>query len=101
MKRQLTLLALTALAALALISLGLTLPAPARAEGATQISGIGSYAETGECTDPEGQGSNFAIKMTGDLQGCHYVFIQSADCSPSGTYRETGNETFVGRYKGQ
>jgi hypothetical protein len=38
--------------------------------------------------------------MTGDLQGCLYVFVETAECSPSGTYRETGNEIFVGQYNG-
>jgi hypothetical protein len=98
MKRRLTILALTALAMVALISIVLTVPSPALAEGATQISGIGFPAETGECTDSQGEGSDFAIKMTGDLEGCHYVFVETATCSPSGIYLETGTETFVGLY---
>ena len=35
------------------------------------------------------------------MDGCLYGFIETADCSPSGTYRETGTETFVGQYNGQ
>ncbi len=101
MKRRLTILALTALAVVALISVVLTVPSPALAAGATQISGIGFFAGTGECTNPDGQGSNFALKMTGDLEGCLYVFVETAECSPSGTYRETGTEIFVGRYNGE
>ena len=101
MKRRLTILALTALAVVALISVVLTAPSPAHAEGATQISGIGFFAEAYECTDdPEGDGSDFALIMTGDLEGCHYVFVEDYDCSPSGTYRETGTEIFVGEYNG-
>jgi hypothetical protein len=69
--------------------------APALAVGATQISGIGYFAESGDCTDPEGEGSDFAIDMTGDLDGCHYVFVATSECSPSGTYRETGTEIYV------
>ncbi|HET6890767.1 MAG TPA: hypothetical protein VFH31_06670 [Pyrinomonadaceae bacterium] len=88
---------LTALAAVAAITV-LTKPSPALAQGATQISGIAFFAEPGECTDPEGQGADFALRMTGDLQGCHYVFVETAVCSPSGTYRETGAEIFVGHY---
>ena len=42
--------------------------------GATQISGMGVYAETGECSSG-GEGSSFALKLTGDLNGCLYVFI--------------------------
>jgi hypothetical protein len=68
--------------------------------GATQISGVGFYATAGEC-DYESQGAVFAIKMTGDLQGCLYAFIDDYECSPSGTYREEGREYFVGTYNGQ
>jgi hypothetical protein len=68
--------------------------------GATQISGIGFYATAGEC-DYENQGAAYAIRMTGDLQGCLYAFIDDYECSPSGTYREEGRELFVGTYNGQ
>lgn len=67
---------------------------------ATQISGIGYYAGSGECNDPEGEGSDFGLIMTGDLEGCHYVFVQTARCSAGGAYNETGTETFVGLYNG-
>ena len=62
--------------------------------GATQISGVGSW---GEC-DFEGQGADFALRLDGDLEGCLYVFVESSDCSPSGTYREEGREHFIGTY---
>ena len=68
--------------------------------GATQISGVGFYATSDEC-DSESQGAVYAIKMTGDLQGCLYAFIDDFECSPSGTYREEGREYFVGTYNGQ
>lgn len=68
--------------------------------GATQISGIALFAQAGECTDPEGQGSDYALIMAGDLEGCLYGFIETARCSPAGTYDETGTETFVGLYNG-
>jgi len=68
--------------------------------GATQISGIGYYATSGEC-DLETQGAAYAIRMTGDLEGCLYAFIDDYECSPSGTYREEGREYFVGTYNGQ
>lgn len=90
---------LTALAAVAAITV-LTKPSPVLAQGATQISGIAFFAEPGECTDLEGEGSDFALRMTGDLEGCHYVFVEDAECSPSGTYRELGTEIFVGYYNG-
>jgi hypothetical protein len=70
------------------------------ARGATQISGIGFFAAPAECNDPEGVGSDYDLTMTGDLEGCHYVFIETARCSAGGTYNETGTETFVGLYNG-
>ncbi|HEX6849614.1 MAG TPA: hypothetical protein VF144_21655 [Chitinophagaceae bacterium] len=72
----------------------------ANSSGAAQISGVGFYATAGEC-DFESQGAVYAIKMTGDLEGCLYAFIDDFECSPSGTYREEGREYFVGTYNGQ
>lgn len=80
-----------------------TLPkeqALANKSGATQISGIGFYATSAECGNINPPAA-YAIKMTGDLQGCLYAFIDDFECSPSGTYREEGREFFVGTYKGQ
>ena len=100
MKRRLRILALTALAVVALISVVFSVTSPALAGGATQISGIGFFAGDGVCIDPESNGSDFALTMTGDLEGCLYVFGATFECSPSGTYRETGTEIFVGEYNG-
>jgi hypothetical protein len=101
MKRRLTILALTALAVVALISVVFTVTSPALAGGATQISGISRFAEVDECTDdPEGVDSAYALTMVGDLVGCLYAFVETSECSPSGTYRETGTEIFVGTYNG-
>jgi hypothetical protein len=69
------------------------------AVGTAQISGVGFYATTEECSDVEGY--DYAVRMTGDLQGCLYAFIDEFECSPSGTYREEGREYFVGMYKGE
>jgi hypothetical protein len=101
MKRRFTISALAALTMMALMSAVVATPSPTRAEGAKQISGIGFFDTGGECTDPEGLGSSFALTMTGDFSGCHYVFVESARCSPGGAYYETGTETFVGTYDGQ
>jgi len=101
MERRITILGLPALAMVALISVALMVPAPALAEGATQISGLGLAPGAGECDGPEGQGADFATKMTGDLVGCIYVYVETAQCSPSGTYHETGTETFSGSYNGE
>jgi Protein of unknown function (DUF3224) len=102
MKRRFTILTLTTLAAVALIGVVSTAPSPALAEGATQISGIGFFPVPGECDDPpEGVVSDYAVVMTGDLEGCLYTDIKTAESSPSGTYRETGTEFFVGSYLGE
>ena len=68
--------------------------------GASQISGVGFLAESTEC-DFESQGAAYAVRMTGDLTGCLYVYVDSFACSPSGTYREIGREYFVGTYNGE
>jgi len=68
--------------------------------GATQISGVGFFDANNECNSA-GQGADFALTLTGDLEGCHYVFIDEFECSPSGTYREEGRELFIGTYNGQ
>jgi hypothetical protein len=34
--------------------------------------------------------------MTGDLEGCLYVFVETAEYTSSGTYVEAGTELFVG-----
>jgi hypothetical protein len=68
--------------------------------GATQISGIGYFAGPTECNDSEGQGSDYDLIISGDLEGCHYVFVETASCTAGGAYSETGTETFVGLYNG-
>jgi hypothetical protein len=101
MKRRSAVLALTTLTMTALFSAVIAVPSPSRAEGATQVSGIGYFAAPGQCTDPEGQEASFALTMTGAFSGCHYVFVESTRCSPGGAYFETGTETFVGFYNGE
>jgi len=67
--------------------------------GATQISGRSFLATTDDCDYVAG--AAFALKLIGDLEGCWYVFIDEYECSPSGTYRESGSEYFIGTYKGE
>jgi hypothetical protein len=81
------------LAAATLLALILAAPA-ALAGGATQISGVAFFDEADTC-DSASVGADFALLMTGDLDGCLYTFVQTAQSSPSGTYRETGTELFV------
>ncbi len=80
----------------ALISVVFTVTSPALAGGATQISGIGLFDVGGDCDDLEGAGSDFALRMPGDLEGCFYVFVETFECRPSGTYIETGIDIYVG-----
>ena len=94
MKRRLTLLTLTTLAAVALMGVVSRAPSPALAEGATQISGVAVLDEADEC-DSGSVGADFALIMDGDLEGCLYTFVETQESSPSGTYRETGTELFV------
>ena len=95
MKRELTTLLASAFTVAALVIAMLAMTSPAIADGAKQISGVGFWPGPGECTDPQGDGSSYAVKMTGDLKGCHYTFVETSVCSPSGTYREAGTEIFV------
>ena len=99
MKRRLTISA--TLTMVALISAVFATPSPTRAGGATQISGLGAYAAPGQCTDPEGEGADYALIMTGAFSGCHYAFIESSQCTAGGAYYEAGTETFVGTYNGE
>lgn len=72
---------------------------PALADGAVQISGMGEFAAPGECsdivTDADGDAADFALKLTGDLGGCLYTFVDAFRCDPSGTYHESGTELYV------
>src|SRR5215210_1706541 len=91
---------LTVLVAATLLALILAAPA-ALAGGATQISGVGVFddpppqAVCNDPLDPEDPVPNYALVMTGDLEGCLYTFVETAVSSPNGTYRETGTELFV------
>lgn len=68
--------------------------------GGKPIEGVGFYAELSEC-NYESLGANYALKMTGDLEGCLYVFIDQYKCFGDGLYLEKGRELFVGKYKGK
>jgi len=85
-------LTLTTLAVVALI--GVVSTATAFAGGATQISGVAFFDGADTC-DSESVGADFALVMSGDLEGCLYTFVETAQSSPSGTYREVGTERFV------
>ena len=76
-------------------------PSPAIAGGATQISGYAVLDELDTC-DSASVGADYALLMHGDFEGCLYTFVdEETQSSPSGTYRETGTERFVGSYLGE
>jgi hypothetical protein len=74
----------TVLVAATLLALILAASA-ALAGGATQISGVAFFDEADEC-DSASVGADFALLMSGDLEGCLYTFVDTARSSPSGTY---------------
>ena len=101
MKRRFTLLALTALTMMALISGVFAGSNPTQSKGVQQISGLGTYAEEGVCPDADAPGSDYKLTLTGSLEGCHYVFIETSRCLDNGAYYESGTEFFKGTYNGQ
>jgi hypothetical protein len=76
-------------------------PSPELAGGATQISGdaVLDNAEDPVCAPVPGY--EYALVMRGDFKGCLYTHVETYVSSPSGTYRETGTELFVGSYLGE
>ena len=73
-------------------------PGTERAGGATQISGDARFDEAEPPVCVPVVGYDYALVMRGDLEGCLYTDVETAESSPSGTYRETGTELFVGSY---
>lgn len=94
MKRRLVFLAVTTLSVAAMLIVGLTFASPASADGTRQISGVGAYASTSECNDLA-PGYDYALILTGDLEGCLYTYVESSVCTPGETYMEVGREIFV------
>jgi hypothetical protein len=70
--------------------------APARAEGNTQISGVGVFVSTAEC--PADSPNVYPpIKMSGGLVGCWYTdTVEVLHSTENGAYQERGTETFIG-----
>ena len=65
-----------------------------------EIAGLGYFAGPGECEEAilnaKGNLPDFALVLTGDLEGCLYTYVEAGECSPNGVYVEDGNEKFVG-----
>jgi hypothetical protein len=81
----------------------LTTPASA---ATNQISGVSFYDTTGECGPPPSGYADFTsyppLVITGDLDGCWYTKVETSkdNGAPSGVYRESGEEVFVGSLNG-
>lgn len=94
-------LRITVVAALLSASALFGLAAPADAGGSVQVSGIGYPGAPGgaPCDDPAHAGADYAIAMTGDLEGCVYGSVTLARFHEgSGTYQEVADEVFVGTW---
>ncbi len=70
------------------------------AQGAQRIAGIGYFEGEEACDEPitnsAGVSPDASLDMTGDLQGCLYIFIETYECMPGGVYIEDGHEIYVG-----
>jgi hypothetical protein len=84
-------------AAIAVALVGANGVAASAGSGAAQIGGIGTFDIDQEICDRGVAEEVFApLVMTGDLNGCWYTDSFTGRSHPSGTYQETGTETFVG-----
>ncbi len=70
----------------------------ATGDRSTVISGNSIFSDCGVA------GSDFALLMTGDLEGCLSIFVQGYTCTELNDfahYTERGRETFVGTLRGK
>ena len=70
----------------------------AASDGSTAISGNSVFSGCGAA------GSDFALLMTGDLEGCLSIFVQGYTCKELkgfAHYTERGREAFVGTLRGK
>jgi hypothetical protein len=87
--------------ALATVLLAAGSTGSARAMGNSEsvfVSGNSTFSDCGL------EGSDLALQMTGDLQGCWSVFVESSSCKELGDfalYQERGREVFVGTLHGK
>jgi hypothetical protein len=73
-------------------------PATANESKSTFVSGNSTYSDCGL------EGSDVALAMTGDLEGCWSVFVQGFKCKELDgydLYLENGREVFIGKYRGK
>ena len=82
-------------AAIALALVGGNAVAASAGAGAAQIGGTGTFTDQEVCD--RGVAEVFPpLVLTGDLNGCWYTDSFTGTSHPSGTYQETGTETFIG-----
>jgi len=88
----------------ALIAMLLAAASPAMA-GGTGGSGNGAYVSGNSTYSDCGlEGSDLALNMTGDLEGCWSVFVEGFSCrelADFDLYSERGREVFVGTLHGR
>lgn len=68
----------------------------ASAAGSTRFGSVAYFAAPGECTDAEGAGADLVQNMTGNLEGCLYIYPEEFNCTQGGMYMELGRELYVG-----
>jgi hypothetical protein len=84
--------------ALALVMSAVTGVALATNDGTIFVSGNSTYSDCGI------EGSDLALAMTGDLEGCWSVFVEGFKCKELDgfdLYLENGREVFVGKFRGK
>lgn len=89
---------LVVLSAMAMV-LGMV-AAPAYAKN-TKVGGVGVLVVPGDapCDDAAHGGADYALALTGDLEGCIYGYITTYSFQEnSGTYKERADEVFVGSW---
>jgi hypothetical protein len=89
---------------LVLLVMGLLMVSPVVANAATnRVSGDAFY-DADQCPAPPAGYEDFTsypgMVLTGSLEGCLYVRVDSAKETPSGVYLESGEEVFIGSLDG-
>ena len=89
------------LIAIALASMMLAGGSAASAGGDKKPVFVSGNSTFSDCGLPE---SDYALSLTGDLEGCWSTFVQGYKCKALADYDlyfEEGREVFVGKYRGQ
>jgi hypothetical protein len=81
---------------MALALVGASGGAASAGSGAVQIGGTATLSTDQETCDRGVEEIYPPLVITGDLNGCWYLDSFTGQSHPSGTYQETGAETFIG-----